>query len=104
MYYKEKARCSLDFRWFFILKFLNLLEKAKIGWLPSTHLFVELWILVEELECLTDAVIHLPQAGQRRLSLSRGLQDILDDNHFICRMSLVKRMRSDRGVRASDCQ
>ncbi len=46
----------------------------------ATHLFVELWILVEELEGLTDAVIHVPKAGQRRLSLSCGLQDILDDN------------------------
>jgi hypothetical protein len=59
----------------------------------TAHLFVELWILVEELEGLTDAVIHVPQAGQRRLSLSRGLQDILvDDNQFICRMSLIYRV------------
>jgi hypothetical protein len=55
----------------------------------AAHLFVQLRILVEELEGLTDAVIYLPQAGQRRLSLSRGLQDILDDNQFIFRMSLV---------------
>jgi hypothetical protein len=80
---------------FHYLKFLDLQRKDK-KWIGYTHLFVELWILVEELEGLTDAVIHLPQAGQRRLSLSRSLQDILDDNQFMCRMSLIEWMRSSR--------